>query len=500
MTAVSAPDPQTLVVETDVPNPLILQAYVPILPKHIWASTRSRRSATRRRRTTSRTIRRSSGPARTRPSSGCRASSSASPATRTTGAKQGAADEVIIQHFASGDTMVQALKTGDIDYVRGVLADQFNALKTEPDIATVEGVANGYTELTFNTGGNKEGYGGSTVGARPTPPSATRSATRSTSRRSSTGRSAATARPAPRSSRRSTRAGTSIPTTPASSTSKRRRAASMPPATSSTASGKRLDKEGNVINLRLTWPDSEAENATNAQFIAEWFGELGITVTPGGDRGRQAHRRRHRPAERPGRTTTSTCGAGSATRIRTRCSASSRPRRSAARATATTRTREYDELYNEQRAGVRRGEAQGDPGRDAEPRLRRGAVPHPLLRRRAARLPDRQVRRLDEPARRGRHAALRLRLGGYNEADRPRPGRAPSPPASGAVSVSGRSGATPAPSAAAARRPSRQLDTMLPLILGIGALVVIIAVGLIVMRGRRGRPKRNDRRGRFAAR
>ena len=37
MTAVSAPDPQTLVVETDFPNALILQAYVPILPKHIWA-------------------------------------------------------------------------------------------------------------------------------------------------------------------------------------------------------------------------------------------------------------------------------------------------------------------------------------------------------------------------------------------------------------------------------------------------------------------------------
>jgi len=29
--------------------------------------------------------------------------------------------------------------------------------------ATVEGVANGYTELSFNTGGNKEGYGGSTA-------------------------------------------------------------------------------------------------------------------------------------------------------------------------------------------------------------------------------------------------------------------------------------------------------------------------------------------------
>ena len=37
MTEVSAPDPETLVVKTSTPNTLILQAYVPILPKHIWS-------------------------------------------------------------------------------------------------------------------------------------------------------------------------------------------------------------------------------------------------------------------------------------------------------------------------------------------------------------------------------------------------------------------------------------------------------------------------------
>src|SRR4029078_10375330 len=77
------------------------------------------------------------------------------------GTQKGAEDEIILQHFASSDTMVQALKTGEIDYVRGVLADQFNALKNEPNVATVAGVANGYSELSFNTGGNKNGYGGS---------------------------------------------------------------------------------------------------------------------------------------------------------------------------------------------------------------------------------------------------------------------------------------------------------------------------------------------------
>ncbi len=40
---------------------------------------------------------------------------------------QGAADEVVIQFFKNADTMVQALKAGELDYARGVNADQFNA-------------------------------------------------------------------------------------------------------------------------------------------------------------------------------------------------------------------------------------------------------------------------------------------------------------------------------------------------------------------------------------
>jgi peptide/nickel transport system substrate-binding protein len=43
-------------------------------------------------------------------------------------------------------------------------------------------------------------------------------------------------------------------------------------------SGKRLDKDGNPITLRLTWLDSVEEHATDAQFIQGWITELGITV------------------------------------------------------------------------------------------------------------------------------------------------------------------------------------------------------------------------------
>ena len=71
--------------------------------------------------------------------------------------KQGAADEIVIQQFGSVDTLVQALKAGEIDYARGANAEQFDALKTEPNIVTVAGQANGWTQLGFNTYGTGTG-------------------------------------------------------------------------------------------------------------------------------------------------------------------------------------------------------------------------------------------------------------------------------------------------------------------------------------------------------
>ena len=57
-------------------------------------------------------------------------------------------------------------RSGEIDYVRGVGADQFDALGSEPNITTVEGFANGYTYLSFNTNGNTGGLRRLDLGAR----------------------------------------------------------------------------------------------------------------------------------------------------------------------------------------------------------------------------------------------------------------------------------------------------------------------------------------------
>jgi len=275
--SVSAPDDHTLVVTTEFPTTLITQAYVPILPKHIWSkytlSQIGDSSAKGFFKNEPPVV--GTGPYQAvewQPGDFIRF-------TRNPNywGTQGAADEVILQHFASADTMVQALKKGDVDYVRGVLPDQFAALQGEPDIKTVEGFANGYSELAFNTRGKTQGAHGSTNAL--TDP-AFRDALGYAVDQQKLVDATLAGHGVP---------GTTIvppyhakwhvdPTNPRHfdiDEAKRRLDAAGYPLD---AQGRRLDKEGQPISLRLTWPDSEGSHATDAQFIAGWFKELGIDV------------------------------------------------------------------------------------------------------------------------------------------------------------------------------------------------------------------------------
>ena len=203
-----------------------------------------------------------------------------SPATPTTGASRGAADEVIITHFENNATMVAGAEERR-DRLRPWHRRRRSSMpsRAEPNIVTVEGFANGYSYLTFN------GYPDPSRAAAPRRPpwpiprSATRSARRSTCRSSSTARSPATARPERASCRRSRPTGTCRlrPTSSAASTSTRRKQKLEAAGYELNDSGQLLDKEGKPIVLRMTWPASEEELATVAQFITEWWGELGIT-------------------------------------------------------------------------------------------------------------------------------------------------------------------------------------------------------------------------------
>jgi len=275
--AVTAPDPLTLVVETEFPTTLLTQAYVPILPKHIWEGFSLDQIGNAE----------ADGFFKNEPpvvGTGPYQAVSCEPGdnirfvrNESYWGEQGAADEIIIQNFESMDTATQALKTGEVDYIRGVGADQFDALANEANIQAVEGFANGYSYLSFNTKGNAEGYGGST------------SALADAAFRDALGYAIDPARLVD-----ATLAGHGVPGT--TNVPPYHANWHVPPATPRTfdieeakrrldaagyaldAGGRRLDKDGEQITLRLTWPDSEAEMATNAQFIQGWYEELGITV------------------------------------------------------------------------------------------------------------------------------------------------------------------------------------------------------------------------------
>jgi peptide/nickel transport system substrate-binding protein len=273
---VSAPDPQTLVVETSFANQLILQAYFPILPKHVWSEYSMDDIAMY-----------SETPFLNEPpvvGTGPYQAAEWKPGEFIRYVRnpnywgpKGAADEVILLTFEDADTMVQALKTGQVDYVRGVQPAQFDALKTEKDIVAVEGISNGYSEIAFNTKGNTEGYGGST------------SALTDPKFRSALGYAIDTAKLV-----ETTLGGYGVPgdsVVPPFHTRWYDQPDNLRPFDIEEANslldeagyardgdGDRLDAEGNKIVLRVTWPDSEAEHETDAQLIQGWWEQLGIGV------------------------------------------------------------------------------------------------------------------------------------------------------------------------------------------------------------------------------
>jgi peptide/nickel transport system substrate-binding protein len=283
LAAVSAPDAETFVVETSTPTSLLIPAYVPILPKHIWEKYSIQQIANAE-------------------AEGFFAND---PPVVGTGpyqavefvpgqfmrfernpnywGKQGAADQIILQHFENSETMVAALRNGEIDYARGIAADAFDALEGDPEITTVEGFANGYSYLTFNGYEKPIPGGGSSTTATADP-----------AFRDALGYAVDLPLLVDRVLAGHGTPGTSL-LPPFHATWY------VPPAPDvlrtfdlaladqklvaagyvKDASGKRLDKDGKPITLGMTWPTSEPELATAAQFITEWWAELGIGVSAG---------------------------------------------------------------------------------------------------------------------------------------------------------------------------------------------------------------------------
>jgi peptide/nickel transport system substrate-binding protein len=273
VTKVEAPDATTLVVTNTDPSDRILQMYIPILPKHIWEGQTLESIPTFANDPT--VV--GSGPYQAVEwQTGQFARFAQNP---NYWGPKGAAEEVVLQFYASADTMVQALKGGDLDYALGINADQFDSLKSEPDIAVVNGPTNGWTMLNINSYDKDIPGGGASTKALRDP--AFRDAI-------------GYAIDKPTLVDRvlggyGTPGTTQVPpfqerwhvepdkprTFDVALADEKLTAAGYP----KDASGQRLDKEGKPINLRLYLATDSVSYEKAAAFIVEWFAEIGIKVT-----------------------------------------------------------------------------------------------------------------------------------------------------------------------------------------------------------------------------
>jgi peptide/nickel transport system substrate-binding protein len=275
--SVKAPDPQTLVLTTDYPNTQILTSYLPILPKHIWAkrdiNTEPKFAPVV-----------GTGPYQAvewKTGEYVRMVRNPNYQGPTPKSYQ---DETYIQFFKTEAAMVEALKSGDIDYARNVTADQFESLKGQPNIvvaeSTVAAEANAFTHLVFNTHAPIKGGGSSTSAVRDP---AFRDALGYAIDKAALvdkvlgghGVVGSTYIPPAMSGGFWHLEPSNLRTFDLSVAKQKLEAAGY----KLDASGKLLDKESKPINLKMVVPSSSTSYSQSAEFISTWWKELGVGVT-----------------------------------------------------------------------------------------------------------------------------------------------------------------------------------------------------------------------------
>ncbi len=271
--SVAAPDPTTLVVTTTRANDRVLAMFIPILPKHVWGTY------------TYKTIADFPNKAPVVGSGPYQAVEWQTgqfmrfARNESYWGSHGAPTEVDIRFFPTAqDTMVQAFKNKELDYIHNPTAAQFIQLKAQKDVVALSASANGFTELGFNTYGQDIAGGGASTTALRDP--AFRDALGYAIDKPAlvdkvlNGFGTAGTTQVPPSQVKWYVAPTDIRTFDIGVAKQKLDAAGYP----TDASGNRLDKQGKVIALRLYFPNTDSSYATSAQFITDWFGQLGIKV------------------------------------------------------------------------------------------------------------------------------------------------------------------------------------------------------------------------------
>ena len=277
VTKIECPDANTFVAYTTDPSDRVLQTYVPILPTHVFGKVDYKKMATEKFDPPLV----GSGPYILKElKAGELARFERNPNFWGT---QGVADQVEIHFYKTSDTMVQALTSNALDYAHRVNAAQFNELAADSaTFATTVGKGNGWTQLAFNTygtGTRKTISGGGASTKALVDPAFRDALGYAVDKKTLVER---------------VLGGYGDPGT-----------TNVPPVLSDwhvepdkprtfdielakqkldaagyklDANAKRLDKEKKPITLRLYMPDSDENYPKAAQFITEWYGELGINV------------------------------------------------------------------------------------------------------------------------------------------------------------------------------------------------------------------------------
>ena len=141
--SIETPDKHTVVFTTKEPSVQMLTMYVYILPKHIWEDVPADETKSFKNEPAI-----GSGPFQAVEwKEGQFARLKANPDYFRGAPKL---DEIIFQFYDNDDTMVQALKNGDVDYIQGMPINLFKSLENQEGIETNSAPDPGFTELGFN--------------------------------------------------------------------------------------------------------------------------------------------------------------------------------------------------------------------------------------------------------------------------------------------------------------------------------------------------------------
>ncbi len=141
--SIETPDEHTVVFKTEEPSVQMLNTYVYILPKHIWEDVPADETKSFKNEPVI-----GSGPFQAVEwSEGQFARLETNP-DYFRGAPK--IDEIIFQFYDNDDTMVQALKNGEVDYIYNMPINLFKSLENQEGIETNSAPDPGFTELGFN--------------------------------------------------------------------------------------------------------------------------------------------------------------------------------------------------------------------------------------------------------------------------------------------------------------------------------------------------------------